>query len=192
MVFEYGQHLSYNSCSHVSKLFSAMFPDSEVAQKFSMGKTKSRYMVIYGLTPYFKKELLKKINSSLFYSVSFDESFNSELQKCPMDVNVHYWEKKNIAVTRYFDSAFLDRPNASNLLDSLQESTNILPGEKFLQLAMDGPNVNWNVLDGLDEQLIENGHTKTINIVHGALQNGFCKISGTYSEAGNTDKFLLR
>ena len=47
---------------------------------------------------------------------------------------------------------------------------------------MDGPNVNWNVLDGLDEQLIENGHTKTINIgscaqhiVHGALQNGFCK-----------------
>ena len=29
---------------------------------------------------------------------------------------------------------------------------------------MDGPNVNWNVLDGLDEQLIENGHIKTINI----------------------------
>ena len=51
------QHLSYNSCSHVSELFSAMFPDSEVAQKFSMGKTKSRYMIIYGLTPYFKKEL---------------------------------------------------------------------------------------------------------------------------------------
>ena len=37
-------------------------------------------------------------------------------------------------------------------------------------------------LDELDEQLIEKGHTKTINIgscaqhiVHGALQNGFCK-----------------
>ena len=50
------QHLSYNSCSHVSELFSAMFPDSEVAQKFSMGKTKSRYMNIW-LAPYFKKEL---------------------------------------------------------------------------------------------------------------------------------------
>ena len=154
-----------NLFSHVSELFSAMFPDSEVAQKFSMGKTKSRYMVIYGLAPYFKKELLKKINSSLFYSVSFDESFNSELQKCQMDITVHYWDtKKNIAVTRYFESVFLDRPNASNLLDSLQESTKPLQGEKFLQLGMDGPNVNWNVLDGLDEQLIENGHTKTINI----------------------------
>ena len=135
-----------------------------------------------------------------------------------MDINVHYWgTKKNIAVTRYFDSALLDRPNASNLLDSLQESTKPIPGEKFLQLAMDGANVNWNVLDGLDEQLIENGHTKTINIgscaqhiVHGALQNGFCKTDwnldkvlksmyillydspagrSIYSEVGNTNKF---
>ena len=85
---------------------------------------------------------------------------------------------------------------------------------------MDDPNVNWNVLDGLDEQLIENGHTKTINIgscaqhiVHGALQNGFCKTdwyidkvlksmyfllndspacSSIYSEVGNTNKFPLR
>ena len=138
-----------------------------------------------------------------------------------MDINVRYWDtKKNIAVTRYFDSAFLDRPNASNLLDSLQESTKPLPGEKFLQLAMDGPNVNWNVLDGLDEQLIENGHTKTINIgscaqhiVHGALQNGFCKTDwnidkvlksmyflcndsparrSIYNEVGNTDEFPMR
>ena len=52
-----------------------MFPDSEVVQKFSMGKAKSRYMIIYGLASYFKKELLKKkLNSFLFYSVSFDES----------------------------------------------------------------------------------------------------------------------
>ena len=98
------QHLSYSLLSHVSELFSAMFPDSEDAQKFSMGKTKSRYMIIYVLAPYFKKKLLMKINFSLFYSVSFDESFNSELQKCQMDINVHYWDtKKNTAVTRYFD-----------------------------------------------------------------------------------------
>ena len=85
---------------------------------------------------------------------------------------------------------------------------------------MDDPNVNWNVLDGLDEQLIENGHTKTINIgscaqhiVHGALQNGFCKTDwnidkvlklmyfllsdppacrSNYSEEGNANKFPLR
>ena len=177
-------------------------------------------MIIYGLAPYFKKELLEKICSSLFYSVSFDESFNFELQKCQMDI-VCYWDtKKNIAVTRYFDSAFLDRPNASNLLDSLQESTKPIPDAKISSVSKDDPNVNWNVLDGLDEQLIENGHTKTINIgscaqhiVHGALQNGFCRTDrnidkvlksmyfllndspacrSIYSEVENTNKFPLR
>ena len=128
-----------------------MFPDSEVAQKFSMGKTKGRYMIIYGLAPYLKNELLKKSSSSLYYSVSFNESFNSELQKCQMDINILWDTKKNIAVTRYFDSAFLDHPNASNLLDSLQKLSKLIPGKKFIQLAMDGPNVSWNVLDGLDE-----------------------------------------
>ena len=95
------QHLSYNLCSHASEFFPALFPDSELAQKFSMGKIKSRHMIIYSLAPYFKIELLKKINSSLFYSLSFNESFNSELQKCQIDINVRYWDtKKNIAVTR--------------------------------------------------------------------------------------------
>ena len=93
-------------------------------------------MIICGLAPYFKKELLKKINSSLFYSLSFNESFNSELQKCQIDINVRYWDtKKNIAVTRYFDSAFLDRPNASNLLDSLQESTKPIPDAKISSVS---------------------------------------------------------
>ena len=163
-----------------------------------MGKTKSRYMIIYGLAPYFKKELLEKICSSLFYSVSFDGSFNFELQKCQIDI-VCYWDtKKNIAVTRYFDSAFLDYPNVSNLQDSLQESTKLIPGKKFLQLSVDGCNVNWNVLDGLDEQLIENGHTKTINIgscaqhiVHGALQNGFCRTDGNIDKVLKSIYFLL-
>ena len=71
-----------------------MFPDSEVAQKFSLGKTKCRYMIIYGLAPYLIKQLLKEINSASFYSVSFDDSLNSELQKCQIDVNVRYWDTK--------------------------------------------------------------------------------------------------
>ena len=40
-----------------------------------------------------------------------------------------YWDtNKNIAVISYFDSAFLDCSNASNLLDPLQESTKSIPG----------------------------------------------------------------
>ena len=57
----------------------------------------------------------------------------------------------------------------SCFIKELLKKTKPLPDEKFLQLAVDGPNVNWNVLDGLDEQLIKNGHTKTINIGSFAL-----------------------
>ena len=44
---------------------------------------------------------------------------------------------------------------------------------------MDGPSVNWVVLDKLDDLLVENGHTKTVQIdscvqhtVHGSFQTG--------------------
>ena len=53
-----------------------------------------------------------------------------------MDINVCYWDtKNNIAVTCYFDSVFLDRPNASNLLDSLQESTKPIPDAKISSVS---------------------------------------------------------
>ena len=92
--------------------------------------------------------------------------------------------------------------------------------QKISSASNGWPSINWNVLDGLDEQLIENGHTKTIkigscaqHIVHGALQNGFCQADcnidkvlkslyfllnnlpahrSIYSEVGNTNKFPLR
>ena len=54
------EHLSYNSCSHVSELFSAMSLDSEIAQKSSMGKTKSRCLIIYGLASSFKKRTFEE------------------------------------------------------------------------------------------------------------------------------------
>ena len=38
-------HESYNSCSDLSEIFQRMFFDSEIAAKFSLGKTKSRYPI---------------------------------------------------------------------------------------------------------------------------------------------------
>ena len=51
--------------------------------------------------------------------------------------------------------------------------------ENFLQLAMDGPNVNWEVLRKTDEMLVGDNYSKTINIgscpqhtVHSAFETG--------------------
>ena len=58
----------------------------------------------------------------------------------------------------------MKRPNADNLFQSIKDSTSGLNEANFLQLAMDGPNVNWLVLNKLDDVLISNRHEKTVNI----------------------------
>lgn len=40
---------SNNSCNDLSTLFCKMFPDGEIASGFSIGKTKRRYTMLYGI-----------------------------------------------------------------------------------------------------------------------------------------------
>ena len=74
---------------------------------------------------------------------------------------------------------FLDRPNAENLFESIRVASNGLQQENLLQLAMDGPDVNWEVLKKTYEILAKNYYSKTINIgsypqhtVHTAFKTG--------------------
>ena len=156
-----------------------MFLDSAIPDKFSLGKDKARYMIIYGIYPAFKQKLKSMINNSPPYSVSFDESLNKNQQKFQMDVNLRYWnDEKNIAGTSYLNSTFFLRPNAENMKCELVAATTGLDMAKFLQLSMDGRNTNWNVLN----HLVENGYKNLIEIsscslhtVHGFFQTAATK-----------------
>ena len=111
---------SYRSVNDVPKLFKRMFKTDPVAQKFKLMKDKARYYIVYGIFPSFQATVIKNIQKSKFYSVSFDESFNHHRQMCQMDINIRYWnEIKYIAETTYLTSRFLLRPNAENLKDEL-------------------------------------------------------------------------
>ena len=147
-------HESNNSCSNILEIFQRMFFDSEIAAMFSLGKTKSRYTILYGIALEFKRVLLYEVKSSPFFTVSFDESLNTDLQVGQMDVAVHFWNDKTGLSETYFDSQFLRRSTSQNLFHSLYESMSQLEKNKLLQLAMDGPNVNWNILDLLDDKLV--------------------------------------
>ena len=117
------------------------------------------------IAPYCKAEVLGQINSSPQFSLSFDERLNTALQKCQMDLNIRFFNNTtNMVVTRYLDSKFLERPNADNLFTCIHESISGLSKSKFFQLSMNGPSLNWIVLDKLDDLLVENGHTKTVYI----------------------------
>ena len=109
-------HFSFRSCAELSELFQVMFSDSEIASEFILGKTKCSYFINYGLAPYFKDTLLREINTSEFFSLSFDESLNKEIQSCQMDVGIRFWNDCTKPVeTRYYDSQFLHQPNADQL-----------------------------------------------------------------------------
>ena len=144
---------SYNSCADVGAMFQAMFPDNQIASQFLPGKTKARYIMLYGIALEFKKQMIFDINASPFYTVSFDESLHCQLQMSQIDVGVWYWNnRKNISETLYFWLKIQKTTNADVLLKNLDESISSLNRGQFLQLAMDGPQVNWNVLKLLDEK----------------------------------------
>ena len=118
-------------------------------------------MILYGIAPYCKVELLGQINSSPQFSLSFVEILNTALQKCQMDVNIRFFNNTtNMVVTRYLDCNFLERLNADNLFSWIRESIYGLLESKFLQLFLDSPSVNWVVLDKLEDLLVENGQWK--------------------------------
>ncbi|KAJ8679459.1 hypothetical protein QAD02_015246 [Eretmocerus hayati] len=62
--------------SDAGELFEDMFPDSDIAKKFSMHKDKLGYVITHGLGLFFQSELTDFIRSLDFVTVSFDESFN--------------------------------------------------------------------------------------------------------------------
>ena len=69
---------------------------------------------------------------------------------------VRYWnEAINVVETRYLDSKFVGRPNVDNLFEQLEYVLKELLESKIVHLSMDGPSVNWNVLDKLDNYLYE-------------------------------------
>ena len=84
------------SCLGISDLFRCMFSDSEIASQFHLSKTKCSYFINHCFAPYFKDILVNVINMLEFFTVSFDESMNAEMQNCQMDVAVRFWDKQRI------------------------------------------------------------------------------------------------
>ena len=101
--------------SSTDKLFAKMFADSQIAKQFQCGKTKCSYLINFGLAPYFKEKLMKKLHvPGTKYVISFDESLNKVLQKEQMDIIVRFWDKeKNKVSSRYLNSQFLGHTRAA-------------------------------------------------------------------------------
>ena len=173
-------HFSLRSCLDINNLFQSMFPDSQIAQQFSLSKTKCGYYINYGLAPYYRELLIDKIKQSPFFTVLFDESLNKVLQQEQMDAHIRYWcVNTNRVKSRYLDSQFFNRPNADNITKGIYDALKCIPKEGMIHLSMDGPSTNWLVLDKVQERrkesdlpVLENIGSCGLHVVSGALHTG--------------------
>ena len=136
---------SFASFDDMQCLFRSMFPDSKIAQEYRCGTTKVRYLVTYGLAPYFEELLLKDIKTSQYgYTLHYDETKTSQTKK-QMDLVIRYWstDRKRVVV-HYFGSIFFGHVQALTVSSSLLDyiSNKSLPLNMLLSLSSDGPNVN--------------------------------------------------
>ena len=102
---------SYNSSQDIGDVFRTMFPDSKIAQQWSCGATKLSYLITFGIAPHFKELLLAELTEAPCFVLSFDESFNPELQQEQMDFVVRYFAQ-GMVKTRYLTSTFLGHTRA--------------------------------------------------------------------------------
>ena len=84
-------HYSFCSCKDVQKLFSEMFPDSEIAKQFSCGEKKCAYLCNFGIAPYFKQLLKDTLHNQQSYVLLFDESLNKKTYNKQMDIHCRLW-----------------------------------------------------------------------------------------------------
>ena len=84
-----------------------MFPDSKIASKLLLARTKLGYIVNYGLAPYFKEELSKSLSQecnslATKFTSCFEESFNRISNKKQFHVHLIYFDETESIVKRCF------------------------------------------------------------------------------------------
>lgn len=158
-------HLSYNSCQGIGELFHQMFPDSTIAKQFSVGERKCSYMILFGLSPFFKAKISKTLQECEFFTLLFDETLNKSNQKKQLDIHVRFWDPlENEVRTKYFDSAFLGHSTSEDLVSNLYAIVKNFSLPKLLQISMDGPNVNWKFFKTLQSDIEKEFYTKCANV----------------------------
>lgn len=173
-------NFSFASNDGNNLMFPEMFPDSEIAKRFSMHRSKCTYVIDYGISPYIKNSIVEDSRSSTFV-FSFDETTTSQVKK-QCDAYITYFSRKfSRIVTRFIGSTFSGHCTANNLFEEFNTFCANMSLNKvyLLQLGMDGPITNISFHEKLDTELKQcyNGK-KLVNIgscnVH-KVNNAFLK-----------------
>lgn len=95
-----------------------MFSDSDIVEKFSMGKTKCEYYVTHGIATHFESKFLESLQLLPIYLVSFDESYNDAIKRGEMDMHIRFWDSETDRVkVHYLDISFMRKSSATDVFE---------------------------------------------------------------------------
>ena len=177
-------NFSFRSTGEIGILFQSMFPYSKIAAKFSLGQTKSSYVISEGLLPYFTHVMVRYLlKSGLPFSLYFDETKSTQKKK-QLDLTLRYWSTTHNEVwVTYYTLLFFGHAEAEKVLVKMYEQllSDGIPVDKMATLIQDGPNVNKAIFRKMNE-LITQDHPDfmglidlgscSIHIIHNAFGKG--------------------
>ena len=71
-------------------------------------------------------------------------------------MHIRYWDTSLYTFkTRYYNSQFMGKAAAKDVLKTFKECVNVMDEDKLLQVSMDGPNVNKSFLTSLNEEKMD-------------------------------------
>ena len=171
---------SFGSCDGLADLFSSMFPDSTIAEKFCLQKDKCAYFINYGIATHFRPILMDNVKGSEFYVILFDKSLKTIIQMGQMNLVANFWDNvANKVCTCYLDSIAIGHAQHQDLFEHFSSVLDSLDLKELLQVSMVGPNVNWALSSELPNYWTENDMTKllstgscSLHAIHGAFKTG--------------------
>ena len=114
--------ISYNASQFLPEIFRSMFPDSHIANDYSLRPRKLSYVVSHGTGYYFNNELIKDVRKAHGFSLLFDETTIVGVRK-QLDIFFRYWtETRNCVCVRYYKSIFLGHATADVVSQSIVDS----------------------------------------------------------------------
>lgn len=83
-------HLSFRTTAKLAAGFPKQFSDSDIASKVKLQRTKVSFTIVFGLAPYFHKQLKETMQNATYIVLCFNESFNSVSNKEQLDLHVRF------------------------------------------------------------------------------------------------------
>ena len=184
-------HISARSMDEFPALMRLMFPDSTIAKQVQLHLTKVSYVVNHGLAPYYKRKLTNSLKDVKQFVSCSDESFNRISNRKQLHLHIIHFDEKSGTVQRNFiGAAFFGHGDAESCLNSLLDVHDGLDYvNNLVRIGMDGPNVNWKLLNMLREKRAhENPQSPKL------LESGSCGIHvlhGSYNTAQSATNWNL-